>query len=197
MIADESYPVPNTLQFPVQSYAVTSRKFGERVRSRFILWARHLGDDVELTPGTAISAIGDGKVVWAEVRSGNKEHRNWGGIVVVGHQHKDTDESFFSLYGHLTELAVQAGDIVKMSQLIGKVAPGYTPENGWWKTPHLHFGIYAGPWLDQILPGYARMFDGRTKFSWWRSPGPFITEYNKSIASTEGSQQASINGTRS
>lgn len=197
MMHSEEYPEPQRLLFPVHPYAVTSRTFGERVRSRIILWARHLGDDVALPVGTNVTAIAEGRVVWAEIRSGSAEHRNWGGIVIIGHKHKDTDEAFFSLYGHLHNLTIKPGDMVRSGQVLGVIAAGNTSENGWWKTPHLHFGIYTGPWLDAVLPGYARPFDGRTKFTWWRSPKPFIENYNKSVAVADTSQQAKHNGTGS
>lgn len=179
MSSGKTYPAPQRLHFPVEPYVVSSRAFGERVRSRIILWARHLGDDIALSPGTAVTAIAEGKVVWAEVRAGSLQHRNWGGVVILGHKHKDTDEAFFSLYGHLKDLTVQRGDVVTAEQRLGVVAPGNTAENGWWKTPHVHFGIYTGPWVGAVLPGYARPFDGRTKFAWWQRPQPFIERYNK------------------
>lgn len=72
------------------------------------------------------------------------------------------------------------GDRAKQGQIIGEVAAEETPENGWWKMPHLHFGIYVGPWSGEILPGYKRPFDGRTKLAWWQDPKLFIEEYNRS-----------------
>lgn len=167
------------LSLPVSAYAVEGYRFGERVRSRIILWARHLGDDVILPPGTPVHTIAAGKVVWSEVRAGSEVRRNWGGVVIVEHIHKSTGQLFYSVYGHLTNLKVVVGEEVAPGALIGEVAPGRTPENGWWKTPHLHFGIYLGPWTDCVLPGYKRFFDGRTRFSWWRDPRSYIEAYNR------------------
>lgn len=173
------YPVAARLQLPVAKYNTDGYSFGQRVRSRIILWARHLGEDVLADPGTSVAAIGDGLVVWSEVRAGDEKHRNWGGIVIIGHRHRETNDPFYSLYGHITNLSVSVGQQVTAGQPIGIVAAGLTPENGWWRKPHLHFGIYAGPWMDQVLPGYARPFDGRTKYSWWRPPAKFIGEYGQ------------------
>lgn len=167
------------LQYPVQPYEVKGYRFGQRVRSRILLWARHLGEDVILPPGTAVVAAGEGQVVWSQMRLGSREKRNWGGIVVVCHTHRRTNQKFYSLYGHLQELQVRVGDTVTAGQVVGNVAEGHSPENGWWKIPHLHFAIYMGPWTEAVLPGYKRFFDGRTKFSWWRSPQQFIEEYNR------------------
>lgn len=169
----------NRLQFPVQPYEVKGYRFGQRVRSRIVLWARHLGDDIVLSPGTAVAAAGDGQVVWAQIRLGSEEKRNWGGIVVIRHIHKQTNQPFFSLYGHLKDLRMKVGDSVLAGQVVGHVAEGYTPENGWWKIPHLHFALYVGPWTESVLPGYKRFFDGRTKVAFWRNPRQFIEEYNR------------------
>lgn len=169
----------STLHLPVSPYVVGGYTFGQRVRSRIILWARHLGDDVIVPPGTPIQAAGDGQVVWAEVRPGSLEKRNWGGIVIVSHTHKTTGQTFYTLYGHMNHLRVKIGDTVTAGQQVGEVAAGRTAENGWWKTPHLHFGVYLGPWTDAVLPGYKRFFDDRTRFHWWRNPQVFIKEYNQ------------------
>lgn len=167
------------LRLPVESYEVMGYKFGQRVRSRKILWARHLGDDILTDAGTKVVCIADGKIVWSQMRLGTPEHRNWGGVVIVEHINIQTGLPFYSIYGHITNLTVSQGSTVSMGDHIGDVAAGSTPENGCWKLPHLHFGIYTGPWTQSVLPGYARPFEGRTKFSWWQNPKPFIEAYNR------------------
>lgn len=172
------HPQPDKLIYPLEPYEVGGYHFGQRVRSRLILWARHLGDDVVVDAGTPVVAIGAGAVVWAETRPGSSERRNWGGVIVVGHQNKHQTEAFYSVYGHIMDLTVKVGDRVEAGQEVGKVAAGSTLENGFWKTPHLHFAIYAGPWKNDILPGYARPFARRTRFKWWKEPQAFIAAYN-------------------
>ncbi len=182
-----SYPSPLALQLPLEPYEVREGyyKFGTRVRSRVILSARHLGDDLVVAAVTLVLAFGEGLLVWAGVRAGSKETRNWGGLVVLAHQRKDFEkgrdipETFYSVYGHMKDLTVKVKDTAAAGQQLGVVAPGETPENGWWKIAHLHFAIYVGAWTGEILPGYKRPFDGRTKMKWWRDPKPFIEEYNK------------------
>jgi murein DD-endopeptidase MepM/ murein hydrolase activator NlpD len=181
------YPVAQQLQLPLEPYELKDGvyRFGTRVRSRVILWARHLGDDIVVSPATRVCSIGSGKVVWSGIRAGSAMKKNWGGLIVLEHEHRNPNDQipmtkFYSVYGHITDLKVRVGEHVQMGQEIGAVASGNTPENGWWKIPHLHFGIYVGPWTGEILSGYKRLFDGRTKFKWWRDPLPFIKEYNKS-----------------
>ncbi len=173
-----SYPLAENLLLPISPYQVDGYRFGQRVRSRLILWARHLGDDILAAPGTVVTAIGTGRVVYAGIRPGTATKRNWGGLIVIGHTFPHTATSFFSVYGHITKLKVALDQEVTLGQVIGEVAAGLTAENGWWKLPHLHFGIYTGIWREgEILPGYKRPFDGRTRFTWWHDPQSFIKEY--------------------
>ena len=166
-----------TIQAPIEPYAVTGYRFGQRIPSRLILIARHLGDDILADPGTKVHATGNGVVVWSEMRLGTVEKRNWGGIVIIKHMHPVTGAVFYSVYGHLDQLAIHSGDQVSMGDLVGVVAHGASPENGYWKRPHLHFGIYTGPWSNKVLPGWLRPFEGRTKFSWWTNPKLFLETY--------------------
>jgi len=75
-----SFPTPTKLQFPITPYEVTGYPFHKMVRRWYILWATHLGDDITAPAGTHINAIGDGEVVWSQMRLGDELKRNWGGI---------------------------------------------------------------------------------------------------------------------
>lgn len=173
-----AYPTPSQLQLPVTTYQVSGYHFRQRIRRRIILWATHLGDDVVVPTGTPVVAIGAGEVVTAETRPGSEQKRNWGGLVILGHTDRHTQAAFFSVYGHLQDLQVRVGDMVQSGQQLGSIAAGRTPENGWWQIPHLHFGIYTGPWTGKVLPGYKRPEERRTKLRWWAEPQAFIADYN-------------------
>lgn len=170
----------NKWRLPIMPYE-TGRylRFGQKIRRRGLLWATHLGDDVVASPGTPVAVIGQGEVVWSEVRPGSHMKPNWGGIVIVRHHNFQT---FYSVYGHMKNLSVKKGERVIGGQKLGVVAEGNTPENGWWQTPHLHFAIYTGPWRDRVLPGYARPDDWlrvsprRTRRQWWHNPQEFIRQ---------------------
>lgn len=169
------------LQFPVEPYKISGYCFGQRIWRRLFLLAWHLGDDVEAAAGTPVRAIGDGEVVWSEVRFGSVEKKNWGGIVVIKHECQRSKVKcqgyFYSVYGHMTNLRVKIGERAIKGQVIGEVAAGNTPENGWWANAHLHFAIYIGPWREVILPGWWRPEEWRrTKFGWWKNPVSFIKQ---------------------
>lgn len=179
------YPEPKQLSLPVKPYQTGALyAFRNRIRRYLILWATHLGDDVVAQANTPVVAIGDGEVVWAQLRPGEPKHRDWGGVVVLGHTNPQNHTSFFSVYGHLTDIAVTQGQEMKGGDQLGVVAPALTAENGWWGHAHLHFAIYTGPWRDQILPGWARpehvLMRGssrKTKIDWWHDPKVFIANY--------------------
>jgi murein DD-endopeptidase MepM/ murein hydrolase activator NlpD len=168
------------LQLPVEPYRLTpeGRRFGEKVRRRVILWGVHLGDDIVLPPGSPVKAAGAGEVVLARIFPGSEVHRSWGGLVVLRHNAKE--RVFYTLYGHLKNLKVMPGNTVVAGQVVGEVAEGSTPDNGWWSTAHVHFAVYTGPWREGALPGYWRPEQfWRTKLSWWHDPKYFIEEYNR------------------
>ena len=185
--------VSRSLSLPVMHYDTGDfLRFGDRIRRRVVLWAVHLGDDVAVGSGATERAIGDGEVVFAKTLAGSEEHRSWGGVVIVRHAHNDQfpmtnsqsrsseQDSFYSIYGHMRDFAVAKGDTIANGGELGVAAEGFTPENGWWKHPHLHFGIYTGPWQGEILPGYWRPEQfWRTKRKWWHDPREFIKRFNK------------------
>lgn len=186
-----NFPTVLRLDWPVVPYRVTADgwRFGEWVRRRIVYWAVHLGDDVVLPAGTPVRAIGTGTVVFARTLPGSEQKRSWGGVVIVRHGKNDhipiTDgqltNEFYSLYGHLAGLAVREGEAVLLGQQLGVIAAGRTPENGWWKVAHLHFGIYSGPWRGQALPGYWRPERWwRTRRRWWHDPQTFIAAHSAS-----------------
>jgi len=175
-----NYPAPSRLVLPLQPYELGDyHHFGKRLPFKKILRIIHLGDDVQAAADTSVASIGDGEVVYAEMRAGSAQKKNWGGLVVIGHTDHTTNQPFYSVYGHLYKLTVRPGQVVSAGEQLGYVAPAGTAENGGWKHPHLHFSIYTGPWRGQILPGYKRPTElFRTRTSWWSDPREFIERYN-------------------
>lgn len=177
-----AYPTPLSLTVPIVPYDVTGYQFGQRLRRHLILWMTHLGEDIVAAPDTAVGCSGDGQVVYAGARPGSVTARNWGGLIIVGHMHRSTGQPFYTVYGHVYRVAVRVNDSVKTGQVIAHVAPGATPDNGWWQTPHLHFAIYTGPWTGAVLPGYWRLTrPWHTRRRWWLPPQKFIADYNQQV----------------
>ena len=108
---------------PVKSTFATS-KFGQR-GGRF-----HYGTDLELDIGDSIYSIWDGIV-----RITSFDGRGYGYYVVVRHYN-----GLETLYGHLTEIKTEIGQLVKAGELVG--LGGSTGRSS---GPHLHFEIrYQG-----------------------------------------------------
>ncbi len=114
----------------VRSYIYKGKKVDEQV---------HLGYDLSVTAHIAVVAANDGKVVHAD-RLGI-----YGNCIVVDHGY-----GLQSIYGHLSSIAVKAGDMVKKGQEMGR--SGATGLAG---GDHLHFsmqldGVQINPleWFD-------------------------------------------------
>lgn len=129
----ESDPVPRfgaaLVQLPGSK--VMSR-FGEsriyRLRGAEISRARHLGFDLASVTLAPITAAGAGRVVFAD------DLGIYGRCVIVDH-----GLGLASLYGHLSQLAVEPGDEVTKGQRLGR--SGMT---GLAAGDHLHFAILVG-----------------------------------------------------
>jgi hypothetical protein len=100
----------------------------------------HLGFDLSDTQNTPVNAANDGRVVWAQ------DLGIYGNCIVVDHGY-----GLQSIYGHLREIDVKPGDIVRKGQKMG--VEGQTGLAG---GVHLHFsmqvdGVQVNPreWWDE------------------------------------------------
>lgn len=103
---------------------VTS-SFGERQDPIDGEGAFHPGIDIAAPDGTPVRATADGDVVEAHMANG------YGREVVLDHGHGLT-----TLYGHMSALAVVAGEHVLRGQVIG-----YVGQSGRSTGPHLHYEV--------------------------------------------------------
>jgi murein DD-endopeptidase MepM/ murein hydrolase activator NlpD len=114
-----------------RSYIYKGKKVDQQV---------HLGFDLAVTQHVSVPAANDGRVVWADNLG------IYGNCVVIDHGY-----GLQSIYGHLSEIAVKPGEMVKKSQSLGK--SGSTGLAG---GDHLHFsmqvdGVQVNPieWWDE------------------------------------------------
>jgi murein DD-endopeptidase MepM/ murein hydrolase activator NlpD len=94
----------------------------------------HTGVDVGVGMGTPVSAAADGVVVLAGTNVVDGKVVGYWTYVVISH-----GGGLYTLYGHLSRLAVSAGDHVRAGQVIG--LSGSTGNS---TGPHLHFEVRQG-----------------------------------------------------
>jgi murein DD-endopeptidase MepM/ murein hydrolase activator NlpD len=95
---------------------------------------RPLHRDAHGEPLDEVHAIADGKVVHVNSVPG---YSNYGKYVVV--EHRWSGSNYYSLYGHLSSIAVQPGDAVKRRQRIAVM--GYTGTGLNRERAHLHLEL--------------------------------------------------------
>jgi murein DD-endopeptidase MepM/ murein hydrolase activator NlpD len=99
--------------------------FGQRMDPFSGEGAFHEGIDLEAPLGTPVRAAGDGEVTVAGMNSG------YGREIMIDHGH-----DVFTLYGHLSAMAVTVGQHVIRGQVIGLVG-----QSGRATGPHLHYEV--------------------------------------------------------
>ncbi len=114
------------LLFPLSMPAPISSVFGWRTHPIFGNHRFHSGTDLAAEQGTPIVATLSGKTSTADFVGG------YGLTVVLDH----ADGKHQTLYGHMSEIYVQPGQIIQQGEVIGRV--GSTGNS---TGPHLHFEI--------------------------------------------------------
>lgn len=123
-----AWPIQGTLAVP----------FGNVRHPRFNTVVPHPGLDIAAPVGQGVRAVYDGRVLFSDW------FRGYGEMVVIDH-----GEGYLSVYGHVSERLVVAGQDVVQSELIAR-----SGEGGAFETPGLYFEIRhdgkpedPGPWL--------------------------------------------------
>jgi murein DD-endopeptidase MepM/ murein hydrolase activator NlpD len=104
---------------------LVSSGFGMRRHPVFRYRSFHKGWDMPRPYGTSVKSARDGRVVFADWRTG------YGRLVIVKH-----DDGVRTWYGHLSSMSVSSGQRVKRGQTVGRVGT-----SGISTGPHLHFEV--------------------------------------------------------
>ncbi|MFN8377042.1 MAG: peptidoglycan DD-metalloendopeptidase family protein [Anaerolineae bacterium] len=122
------------------NYAARTYPYGSTAGGRLQV---HLGQDMENPTGTPILAAADGVVLHAgdDLTTLLGPYNNYyGNAIVLQHNFTDsTGETVYTLYGHLSRVAVTPGQSVKRGDVIG-----YVGAAGIAQGPHLHFEVRIG-----------------------------------------------------
>ncbi|MDM7953214.1 MAG: M23 family metallopeptidase [Cyanobium sp. CZS 25K] len=114
------------LLFPLIGSAVTTSGFGYRLHPVLGSWLMHAGRDLAAPEGTPVVAALTGRVVSSGLAGG------YGLAVELEHDRPRRR----TLYGHLSELYVKDGEMVRQGEVIGRVG-----STGLSTGPHLHFEL--------------------------------------------------------
>ena len=129
--ANEQLPVGTRFWRPLQSGYMTSTWYSDYLYDGEC--RSHAGVDIGAATGTPVYSISDGKVVFAEYGWNG----GYGNKIVV--QHYINGQNYTSLYGHLSGINVNVGDIVTKDSVIGFV--GNTGNS---YGSHLHLNLCLG-----------------------------------------------------
>ncbi|QEY33254.1 M23 family metallopeptidase [Synechococcus sp. RSCCF101] len=130
----------SSLLFPLIGSAITTSRFGWRIHPVIGSWLMHSGRDLAAPQGTPVVAALDGRVLSSGLAGG------YGIAVELDHSNPRRR----TLYGHLSEIYVKAGDRVRQGEVIGRVG-----STGLSTGPHLHFELRepaGGGWV-AVPPG--------------------------------------------
>ncbi|MGC9070457.1 MAG: M23 family metallopeptidase [Elusimicrobiales bacterium] len=103
-----------------------SSPFGYRIHPFTLSYDFHSGVDIVNDPGTDIKVCADGVVRYTGWAMG------YGLCVIVDHGF-----GYTTLYGHLSQVNVKVGDVVKKGSIIGKLGSTGTSTG-----PHLHYEVW-------------------------------------------------------
>ncbi len=129
--ANQQLPVGTRFWRPLQSGVMTSTWYTDYLYDGSC--RSHAGVDIGAAEGTPVYSISDGKVVYAEYGWNG----GYGNKIVV--QHYINGQNYTSLYGHLSGINVDVGDIVTKDSVIGFV--GNTGNS---YGAHLHLNLCIG-----------------------------------------------------
>jgi hypothetical protein len=128
------------LMFPLIGSAVVSSPFGWRLHPVMGTWLMHSGRDLAAPEGTPVVAALNGRVMSSGLAGG------YGLAIEIEHDGPRRR----TLYGHLSELYVKEGQVVRQGEVIGRVG-----STGLSTGPHLHFEVrmpQEGGWV-AVDPG--------------------------------------------
>lgn len=115
------------LKAPLNFRRISSYYSGRRLHPILKVYRPHHGLDYSAPVWTPVSALGDGKVIFAGYKGG------YGKLVIIRHHNK-----YETYYGHLAKIAknIRTGKNVDQGQVIGNVG-----SSGLSTGPHLHFEV--------------------------------------------------------
>lgn len=130
-------------------------------------WNGNNGNDSDLND--PVYSIANGEIMTSEFK------KVWGNVVVIQHI-LPNNIKIYSMYGHLNNIHIRKGDLVKRGQQIGTIGKG---ENNRYSA-HLHFEIRTDTNPDKLKPGIG--YSKTPKPNGWVDPSEFIDSHRQLIS---------------
>lgn len=118
--------IPAIMPISIKDLKGTPSGFGYRTHPIYKIVKMHTGMDFNAAVGTPIYATGDGVVERADA-----EASGYGNHVVINHGF-----GYETLYAHMSQILVKAGQEIKRGEIIGKVGSTGTSSG-----PHCHYEV--------------------------------------------------------
>jgi septal ring factor EnvC (AmiA/AmiB activator) len=117
-----------SLDWPVRGEVLGH--FGQERNPRFPnVVTPNNGIDISAAIGTHVRSVAKGRVDYT-----SEDYGTYGQMIIINH-----GDSYYTLYGHLSEISVKVGDEVSAGQVIGR-----SGDTGSLKGPILHFEVRRG-----------------------------------------------------
>ena len=123
--APDTSTVTGSYIWPCPSSTYITSRYGNRIHPIFGTERFHSGIDINAAEGSTVLAADGGTVTVATYSS------SYGNYIMIYHSN-----GAYTLYAHLSSIAVSVGQTVSQGQTIG-----YSGSTGWATGPHLHFEI--------------------------------------------------------
>jgi len=121
------------LEWPLRGQVVG--RFGLEHHPRYNVATPNNGIDIAAPVGTAVRAVARGRVDYT-----SDDYASYGPIVIINHGRSgEGEDSYYTLYAHLSDVTVAVGQEVSAGQVIGS-----SGDVGSLKGPVLHFEVRRG-----------------------------------------------------
>jgi hypothetical protein len=137
--AEDHYYFTRPIQSGSRNWPHPTYRFGSTLFGRDPL---HTGVDMATDIGTPVVAAGSGNVIWTGVgfsRGVYDPGDNYGQAIAIHHDFGYRGQNLYTVYAHLSSIAVWPGQRVEAGQIIGRVG-----STGRSTGPHLHFEVRLG-----------------------------------------------------
>jgi murein DD-endopeptidase MepM/ murein hydrolase activator NlpD len=145
--------------FPLKLNREITSNFGYRIHPVTKNRKFHYGIDLKANSRTRVYATADGVIDFVQ----DKNRGSFGRLVRISHNY-----GFQTIYAHLAQTRVKAGDVVKKGDIIG-----LTGRSGRVSGPHLHYEIKYGiksldpkPFLEWGINNYESIFEKQRRVKW-------------------------------